>query len=56
MNIHLARARGFCMGVERSISMAEDARAKLPGDITILNEIVHNHSVVRKRVSAEPKR
>jgi 4-hydroxy-3-methylbut-2-enyl diphosphate reductase len=47
MNIHLAKARGFCMGVERSISMAEDARAKLPGDITILNEIVHNHSVVK---------
>jgi 4-hydroxy-3-methylbut-2-enyl diphosphate reductase len=48
MNIHLAKARGFCMGVERSIGMAEDARAKLPGDITILNEIVHNHSVVKR--------
>jgi 4-hydroxy-3-methylbut-2-enyl diphosphate reductase len=47
MNIHLAKARGFCMGVERSISMAEDARSKLPGNITILNEIVHNHSVVK---------
>lgn len=47
MNIHLAKARGFCMGVERSISMAEEARARLSGDITILNEIVHNHSVVK---------
>jgi len=47
MNIHLAKARGFCMGVERSIGMAEEARAKIPGDITILNEIVHNNSVVK---------
>jgi (E)-4-hydroxy-3-methyl-but-2-enyl pyrophosphate reductase len=46
MNIYLAKARGFCMGVERSISMAEDARKNLAGDITILNEIVHNDSVV----------
>lgn len=47
MNIYLARARGFCMGVERSISMAEEARENLDGDITILNEIVHNTSVVQ---------
>lgn len=46
MNIYLAKARGFCMGVERSISMAKDAREKLTGEITILNEIVHNNSVV----------
>ncbi len=48
MNIHLAKARGFCMGVERSISMAEETRIKQDGDITILNEIVHNNSVVRE--------
>jgi 4-hydroxy-3-methylbut-2-enyl diphosphate reductase len=48
MNIHLAKARGFCMGVERSISMAEKARAATGGNITILNEIVHNHSVVNE--------
>jgi 4-hydroxy-3-methylbut-2-en-1-yl diphosphate reductase len=47
MNIYLAKARGFCMGVERSIGMAEEARANLDGEITILNEIVHNHSVVK---------
>ena len=47
MNIHLARARGFCMGVERSIGMAEAARKNLNGEITILNEIVHNNSVVQ---------
>ncbi len=47
MKIHLAKARGFCMGVERSIRMAMEARAKSDGDITILNEIVHNHSVVK---------
>jgi 4-hydroxy-3-methylbut-2-enyl diphosphate reductase len=36
------------MGVERSISMAEETRSKLDGAITILNEIVHNNSVVRE--------
>ncbi len=46
MNIHLAKDRGFCMGVERSISMAEDSRRIIDGKITILNEIVHNNSVV----------
>ncbi len=46
MNIYLAKARGFCMGVERSISMAEDSRRIIDGKITILNEIVHNSSVV----------
>jgi (E)-4-hydroxy-3-methyl-but-2-enyl pyrophosphate reductase len=46
LNIYLAKARGFCMGVERSIGMAEKAREEIEGDITILNEIVHNNSVV----------
>ena len=46
LNIFLASTRGFCMGVERSISMAEKARDEIEGDITILNEIVHNNSVV----------
>jgi 4-hydroxy-3-methylbut-2-enyl diphosphate reductase len=46
LNIYLAKARGFCMGVERSISMAEKAREEIEGEITILNEIVHNNSVV----------
>jgi 4-hydroxy-3-methylbut-2-en-1-yl diphosphate reductase len=47
VNIYLAKARGFCMGVERSIGMAEAARERLNGEITILNEIVHNNSVVQ---------
>jgi len=34
------------MGVERSISTAERAREDIAGEITILNEIVHNNSVV----------
>ncbi len=34
------------MGVERSIGIAEKAREEIAGDITILNEIVHNNSVV----------
>jgi len=46
LNIYLAKARGFCMGVERSISMAEKAGEEIEGSITILNEIVHNNSVV----------
>jgi 4-hydroxy-3-methylbut-2-enyl diphosphate reductase len=46
LNIYLAKARGFCMGVERSISMVEKAREEIAGNITILNEIVHNNSVV----------
>lgn len=46
LNIFLAKARGFCMGVERSIGMAEKAREEIAGNITILNEIVHNNSVV----------
>jgi 4-hydroxy-3-methylbut-2-enyl diphosphate reductase len=35
------------MGVERSIGMAVEAREKIEGELTILNEIVHNNSVVR---------
>ena len=35
------------MGVERSIGMAVEAREKTEGPLTILNEIVHNNSVVR---------
>ncbi|UCE65784.1 MAG: 4-hydroxy-3-methylbut-2-enyl diphosphate reductase [Candidatus Zixiibacteriota bacterium] len=46
LNLYLAKARGFCMGVERSISMAEKAREEIEETITILNEIVHNNSVV----------
>jgi 4-hydroxy-3-methylbut-2-enyl diphosphate reductase len=36
------------MGVERSIDMAEETRSQVEGEITILNEIVHNNSVVRE--------
>jgi 4-hydroxy-3-methylbut-2-enyl diphosphate reductase len=48
MNIYLAKARGFCMGVQRSIDMAIETRDKIDGEITILNEIVHNNSVVNQ--------
>ena len=46
LNIYLAKSRGFCMGVKRSINMAEQARDEIDDTITILNEIVHNNSVV----------
>lgn len=46
LNIYLAKSRGFCMGVKRSINMAEQAREEIDDPITILNEIVHNNSVV----------
>jgi len=45
--IIIARYYGFCMGVRRAISIAEDNMAK-PGAVTILNEIVHNDAIVDK--------
>jgi len=44
--IILARSRGFCMGVKRAINIAEETAKSSSGDVTILNEIVHNEAVV----------
>jgi 4-hydroxy-3-methylbut-2-enyl diphosphate reductase len=48
MKIYLAKHRGFCMGVKRSIRMAQNARSKVPGPVHILNDIVHNKTVVQE--------
>lgn len=44
--IILARSYGFCMGVKRAINIAADTAASASEPVTILNEIVHNDSVV----------
>jgi len=45
--IIIARYYGFCMGVKRAISLAEETMAK-DDKVTILNEIVHNDAIVEK--------
>jgi len=44
--IIIARKYGFCMGVKRAIKIAEKTAAEAVSPVTILNEIVHNESVV----------
>jgi len=46
--IILANHHGFCMGVKRAINIAEETSKTSDGKVTILNEIVHNESVVEK--------
>jgi 4-hydroxy-3-methylbut-2-enyl diphosphate reductase len=46
--IHLAKYYGFCMGVKRAITIAEDTAKAASGNVTILKEIVHNDAVVRR--------
>jgi len=46
--IVLAKHHGFCMGVKRAINIAEETAQATDGKVTILNEIVHNQSVVEK--------
>ncbi|MEG3440334.1 4-hydroxy-3-methylbut-2-enyl diphosphate reductase [Pannus brasiliensis CCIBt3594] len=46
VTIHLAKAFGFCWGVERAVAMAYETRKHFPSDrIWITNEIIHNPSV-----------
>ncbi|MFN3926493.1 MAG: 4-hydroxy-3-methylbut-2-enyl diphosphate reductase [Pseudanabaenaceae cyanobacterium] len=41
--IHLAKAFGFCWGVERAVAMAYETRSQFPTErIWITNEIIHN--------------
>ncbi|UCE25684.1 MAG: 4-hydroxy-3-methylbut-2-enyl diphosphate reductase [Candidatus Zixiibacteriota bacterium] len=44
--IIIARHHGFCMGVKRAIKIAEETAREEIGNVTILNEIVHNEAVV----------
>ena len=46
--ILVASHHGFCMGVKRAINIAEETSAKKEGQVTILNEIVHNDAVVER--------
>ncbi len=46
--IIMANHKGFCMGVKRAINIAEETSKAAEGKVTILNEIVHNESVVEK--------
>lgn len=46
--IIMADHHGFCMGVKRAISIAEETSDSVSGEVTILNEIVHNEVVVEK--------
>lgn len=38
----LARPRGFCAGVERALAILESLLERVPGDIYVFHEIVHN--------------
>ena len=46
INVHLAGPRGFCAGVDRAISMVEEALVKYGDPIYVRHEIVHNKYVV----------
>lgn len=46
VTIKLAKAYGFCWGVERAVAMAYETRSRFPDKrIWITNEIIHNPSV-----------
>ena len=46
--IMIARHHGFCMGVKRAINIAEETALDKERKVTILNEIVHNETVVQR--------
>ena len=46
INIYLAAPRGFCAGVERAITMVEEALKKYGKPVYVRHEIVHNKYVV----------
>ncbi len=46
MHIILAKPRGFCAGVERAIKCVEEALERYGAPVYVLNDIVHNKSVV----------
>lgn len=50
VTVKLAKAYGYCWGVERAVRMAYEARRAFPGqNIHITNEIIHNPEVNRVR-------
>lgn len=46
LRLHMAAELGFCMGVVRSIELAERVRSESDGNVTMLHELVHNREVV----------
>ena len=46
MNVILAKPRGFCAGVERAIRCVERALERYGAPVYVLNDIVHNATVV----------
>ncbi len=48
MELHLAKPRGFCAGVERAIEIVEKALAQFGAPIYVRHEIVHNAVVVEE--------
>ena len=46
MKLILARPRGFCAGVERAIKCVEQALERYGAPVYVLNDIVHNATVV----------
>ncbi|VEC56711.1 LytB protein [Escherichia coli] len=51
MQILLANPRGFCAGVDRAISIVENALAIYGAPIYVRHEVVHNRYVVDSCVS-----
>ncbi len=48
MKIFLASPRGFCAGVDRAISIVEEALRKFGKPVYVRHEIVHNQAVVSR--------
>lgn len=48
MDIHLAKPRGFCAGVDRAISIVNIALDKFKPPVYVRHEIVHNYHVVQE--------
>ncbi len=52
MKLYLAKHRGFCSGVKRSIRMAQKVLDDASKPVHILNDIVHNQTVINELKNA----
>ncbi|MDZ7838116.1 MAG: hypothetical protein U5N58_09270 [Actinomycetota bacterium] len=48
MKIEIADLSGYCFGVKRALSMAEDTLKNEPGKVFTLGQIIHNPIVVNE--------
>lgn len=48
MQVLLARAKGFCFGVNRAMSRIEELAAGSPGSVYLLGKLVHNRQAVER--------